>query len=326
MQSDKVLAQIRFDMRSPAIGAPTGKLYAAALDMAEYADAHGFNSIFTAEHHGSPDGYLPASCVLGAGLAARTKRATICLYAIVVPLYDPLRLAEDLAVLDHVAQGRLSVCAAGGYLNAEYAMFGKNYGQRGKQVEEIVGVLRQAWTGEPFQFQGRTVQVTPKPFTKGGPELKLGGSIPAAAKRAARIADGLVTHLPDLYQIYADEAVKLGKRPAPFRRKGPTCMFVAEDKEKGWASVLPHFLHDFNEYGRWAHSAASPGSPFKEATSREDLAGSMYQVVTPDEAIALGRDREELYVHPLIGGLDPEVGWSSLRMFAEKVLPAVRGQ
>nr|WP_232292102.1 LLM class flavin-dependent oxidoreductase [Frankia sp. QA3] len=105
---------------------------------------------------------------------------------IVLPLYDVLRAAEDLAVLDVISDGRLEVVVGAGYRPAEYAMFGRSFAGRGSQVEDAVPLLRRAWSGEPFDHRGTTVRVTPVPVHQPGPPVLLGGSSPAAARRAAR--------------------------------------------------------------------------------------------------------------------------------------------
>ena len=102
---------MRFDARSPDFGAPPADLYAAALDMAEFAEANGFTAVVVSEHHASDDGYLPSPIVLAAAIAGRTSTIPVSVAALLVPLYDPVRLAEDIAVLDHVSRGRVSYIA-----------------------------------------------------------------------------------------------------------------------------------------------------------------------------------------------------------------------
>src|ERR1700722_15207686 len=142
--------QIRFDMRVPDWGSPRAALYEAAIGMAAYADENGFMTVSLAEHHGVDDGYCPSSITLAAAIAARTRRIQLSLSAIVVPLYDPLRLAEQLAVLDIISKGRTALVAVGGYVPGEFEMFDKDFAARGSAVEECILTLRSAWSGEPF--------------------------------------------------------------------------------------------------------------------------------------------------------------------------------
>ena len=99
---------VRFDMRAPAFGAPTSVLYAAACDMSAWAESHGCIAAVLCEHHGSDDGYLPSPIVLASAIAARTERLLLSL-VVILPFYEPVRLAEDLAVLDIISGGRVSV-------------------------------------------------------------------------------------------------------------------------------------------------------------------------------------------------------------------------
>src|SRR5512144_1578158 len=126
---------LRFDMRAPAGGPPAADLYRAALEMAEWGEAHGCLAVQVSEHHVSPDGYLPAPLVLAAAIAGRTRRLPIQVAALLLPLHDPLEIAEQIAVLDLVAGGRVSYVVAVGYRAEEYAMFGRELRERGRRMD-----------------------------------------------------------------------------------------------------------------------------------------------------------------------------------------------
>jgi hypothetical protein len=82
--------------------------YRAALEMAAYADAHGFASVNVEEHHCAENGWLPSPLTMAAAIAARTQHCRIGVMALLVTLYDPVRLAEDIAVIDLLSEGALS--------------------------------------------------------------------------------------------------------------------------------------------------------------------------------------------------------------------------
>ena len=130
----------------------------------------GFDMLTLSEHHASPDGYLPSPLVLGGAMAARTKQIALWISALLLPLHDPIRLAEDLAVLDLISGGRVSLVTGLGYRPIEYAMFGKEWTRRGKLLDENLDVMIKAWTGEPFEHRGETVQVTPRPRAAAPPD------------------------------------------------------------------------------------------------------------------------------------------------------------
>ena len=159
----------RFDFRNPDIAETTmADRYAAALDMVEWADALGCSTIGVSEHHGSPDGYLPSPIPMLAAMAARTSNVRFIIAALIAPFHDPLRLAEDLIVLDNLSRGRVDLIVAGGYVHEEFAMFDVPMKERGRRVTEAVAVLRAAFSGQPFEYHGRTVHITPAPFPRCG--------------------------------------------------------------------------------------------------------------------------------------------------------------
>jgi len=313
---------LRFDMRAPDWATPRADLYQAALDMCAFADEHGFDMVYLAEHHGVEDGYCPSSITLAAAVAARTKTIETRLSAIVAPLHDPLRLAEELVVLDIISRGRVSLVAVGGYVASEFEMFDKDFPTRGRAVEECINTLRAAWTGEPFEFRGRTVRVTPKPVN---PDLAIymGGAMPVSARRAGRIADGYITHDPALHQIYVEEAQKLGRKWTPAGGGGPAALFISENPDQTWADIARHAIHESESYGKWQNAGGVEGA-YKHATTLEQVkATGTYAVVTPDECVEMMNNGMSAMFHPLLSGLNPEIGWQSLKLFVEKVAPRV---
>lgn len=314
---------MRFDLRAPDFGAPPNSLYRAALEMAEWADRKGFDLLRISEHHGAEDGYCPSPLVLAAAFAARTSRARVRINALLLPLHDPLRLAEDIAVLDLISNGRAEVLIGAGYRPSEFAMFGTDIGRRGRLVEEGVAILRQAWTGEPFEHRGHSVIVRPRPVQRPHPTILLGGSSPAAARRAARLGLDFVPTRASVYEEYRQARIDLGHDPGTLSTVGPPFVFVTDDPERLWPQLLPHMLHEANSYARWAieGSTAAVYTPADAASIR---AGSQYRVVTPAQCVdlisSLG-DGSTFLLHPLVAGIDPDIAWSSLELFADQVLP-----
>src|SRR5262249_4260344 len=153
---------------------------------AAWAESRGCLSAVVCEHHAAEDGYLPSPMLLASAMAARTTTLPITVAVVLLPLYDPVRLAEEMAVVDILSRGRGMYVAAVGYGPAEYEMYGVEFGRRGKIAEEKLALLLQAKTGEPFEHDGRHIHVTPPPYTPGGPMIAWGGGSEAAAKRAGR--------------------------------------------------------------------------------------------------------------------------------------------
>jgi alkanesulfonate monooxygenase SsuD/methylene tetrahydromethanopterin reductase-like flavin-dependent oxidoreductase (luciferase family) len=320
---------MRFDMRAPEGGAPAAELYRAALEMAEWGEAHGCLALAVSEHHGSPDGYLPAPLVLASALAARTRKLPIQVAALILPLHDPIELAEQMAVLDLVSGGRVSYVLAAGYREEEYAMLGRDFRARGRRMDACLEVLRRAFAGEPVEFEGRRARVTPRPATPGGPPLLLGGGSPAAVRRAARLGLGMVTQGgdPSLAALYRQECARNGRAPGLFLDPPPgtvTSAFVAEDPDAAWQRLGPYLLHDARMYAAWLGGAAAVSR--SGAGSVEELRAQEgpYRIFTPEEAVAHVRERGVLLLQPLCGGLPPALAWEHLELVGKRVLPAFR--
>ena len=135
------------DMRAPAFAGVPRDFYRIGLDMAQWADANGFAECMLSEHHGTDDGYLPSPLVYGAAIAARTEKLRILVSALVLPLHNPIRIAEDAAVLDQLSNGRLDLVMVAGFRPPEFALSDRPLAGRGKVLEESISVLRKAYTG-----------------------------------------------------------------------------------------------------------------------------------------------------------------------------------
>jgi alkanesulfonate monooxygenase SsuD/methylene tetrahydromethanopterin reductase-like flavin-dependent oxidoreductase (luciferase family) len=317
---------IRFDMRSPAGGAPTADLYAAALEMTAFAEEHGFAGVAVSEHHETGDGFLPSPLVLASAIAGRTRRIPIAVAALLVPLYEPIRLAADIAVLDHVSGGRVSYVTGIGYREVEYDLFARSFRTRGADVERQLAVVLRALTGERFEYGGRVVQLLPTPRTQPHPRISYGGGTVAAARRAARLDLPFYPQTPDegLVAAYREERERLGRPPVPVisPRSGPLNTFVAEDPDRLWARIGPALLHDATTYAAWHDAAGLASAALARARTVEELRTSgVYVIATPEECVAQARRDGFVSVHPLCGGVDPEVGWETLHLIASRVMP-----
>ncbi|MBT2509622.1 LLM class flavin-dependent oxidoreductase [Streptomyces sp. ISL-98] len=318
---------VRFNLVDPDATPETlSARYRAALEMAAYADDRGIDTVQTEEHHGAANGWLPSPFVFAGSVFGATRRISVTVSAIIGPLYDPLRLAEDIAVLDLISKGRLVTVAGIGYRPEEYEQLGADWGRRGKLQDELLDTLLQAWTGEPFPFRGRSVRVTPRPYTQPHPMLLIGGSSQAAARRAARFGLPFFpsAHLPELEAYYHAQRAEFGTDGFCMMPAAKTpLLHVAEDPDRTWALYGEHFLHEAQTYASWQSkditSAVRSTATSVDALRREGV----YRVVTPDECAALSGD--SLVLHPLCGGMPVDEGWRSLHLFAENVLPRLKG-
>jgi alkanesulfonate monooxygenase SsuD/methylene tetrahydromethanopterin reductase-like flavin-dependent oxidoreductase (luciferase family) len=314
---------LRFDMRAPEGGAPIADLYQAAIDMAEWGESNGCLTALISEHHTSPDGYLPSPLVLATAIAARTTTLPIVVGALLLNFYDPVKVAEDMIVLDIVSRGRVSYVIGLGYRPEEYDMFGVEMATRGATIDRNLEVLRRALAGERFEHAGRTVHVTPAPYSPAGPRLAYGGHSLAAARRAGRLgldlfAEGGTQALVDAYKEAAAAAgVRPGTTAIPDGSSG-TSVFVADDIDRAWREMGPYLLHDAVTYREWMgdnHAASSRS----EATDVAELRAEhgAYRILTVDEATKIMGAGVPLALHPLCGGMPPELAWPSVRLAGE---------
>jgi alkanesulfonate monooxygenase SsuD/methylene tetrahydromethanopterin reductase-like flavin-dependent oxidoreductase (luciferase family) len=322
---------IRFDLRVPDIATTShAEMYAACLDMCQWADEHGFDSVVISEHHGVEDGYLPSPIALAGAIIGRTRRVPVSIAALLFPYYNPLRLAEDLTVLDLVSGGRVVTVVGLGYRQEEFEMFGVDPRGRGRRVEEQIAIMRQAWTGEPFEYEGRPARITPTPLTKPHPVLLMGGSTEVAARRAARLRLPFMPAIGDqeLARIYAEECEKVGYAEGWALIPSPLgFVHVTEDPERAWEQIAPHALYDATTYQAWQRPGQRSAVTVYGDTLEAVKNSGVYRVVTPEQCLELANEVAEggsLLFHPLMGGLSPQLGWESLELFASKVLPKLR--
>ncbi|MFG3348350.1 LLM class flavin-dependent oxidoreductase [Streptomyces sp. NPDC048018] len=319
---------VRFNLVAPhADPVSLSARYRAAVEMAAHADAHGVDTVQTEEHHGAANNWLPSPFAFAGAVFGATRRIAVTVSAIIGPLYDPLRLAEEIAVLDLLSGGRLVTVAGIGYRPEEYEERGVDWGRRGRLQDVLLETLLAAWSGEPFTYQGRTVRITPRPLTRPHPLLLVGGSSKAAARRAARLGLPLFpsAHLPELETYYQEQCAAYGTEgwtmmPA---RETPL-LHVAEDPDRTWAEYGEHFLHEARTYASWQSKDIRSAVRSTAATVPELRAEGVYRVVTPEECVALGGELDSLVLHPLCGGMPVEEGWRSVRLFCDAVLPRLR--
>jgi alkanesulfonate monooxygenase SsuD/methylene tetrahydromethanopterin reductase-like flavin-dependent oxidoreductase (luciferase family) len=320
---------ISLDMRVPEFGTSRSKSYAEALDMCAWADTRGFAHINVMEHHGAEDGYMPAPFVFGGAVAARTKNLKIVLGAVLLPLHDPVKLAEQIAVADIISGGRVKAVMGTGYVLSEFAMFRRSIKDRAKLMDTGVPIILRALSGERFVEDGREIFVRPLPIQDPHDVVVIGGGVPASAKRAARFGLGMMPMDPGLVPLYNDECAKLGKKPGQLIL-GAGFLHVSEDPERTWAQVGPHILHFVQSYSKFAEGTTS-SSPFEGLDTPEKVrASGVYRIVTVDEAVRMAQEVAKIgasfNINPTIAGLDPKVGWECLELIVNKVVPRVGGK
>ena len=322
----------RFDFRAPgADPVARQELFSRALDQAVYAEGHGQDALTLSEHHGSDDGYLPQPFTLAAAMAGVTERIRFILGAVILPLHEPRMLAEQIAVVDLISNGRLSVIFGAGYVPYEFAMFGKSLKDRGKLMDAGVELILRALRGEKYEVDGQPVFTRPLPVQAPEDIILIGGGVEASARRAAKFGVGFGPMKPDLVDLYLAECERLGHQPRQYYRPVPgmpLAIHLCEDPEQGWQAIEKHAVHVVTEYAKWAAAEGDhSNSPFKGLDDPAVLKqAGLFAAWTPEQLMdrlkslpALG----QVGIQPLLGGLDPAEGWKSLKLFAE-LIPDIR--
>ncbi len=299
--------------------------YRTAIEMASYADAQGFSSVNVEEHHVADNGWLPSPLTMAAAIAARTERCSIGVMALLVTLYDPIRLAEDIAVVDLLSQGRLNFVAGMGYREVEFHIANKPFAERGAWMDHVLETLLKAWSDEPFEYRGKMVNVTPKPFSRPHPMFLVGGMSKPAARRAARLGLPFAPPVADpvLEAYYYEQLKKYGKQgfthspPADF-----SILFIHENPDQAWEELGHHFLNEVVEYSSWKTAGVNRPLEFSSDTVEALRSEKRYEIITPQECMQRHRERSDFFaaIHPLIGGMPLDKAWQCLHLYSEQVL------
>lgn len=242
-----------------------GHFYPECLEEVIYAEELGFASAWLEEHHSVKNHYWPSPLVALAGMATRTSRIFLGTDIIVLPFYHPVRIAEDVALLDIMSNGRMILGAAIGYRPDEFALYQTPMEKRGGAFAEAIQFIRQLWTQDSVTFQGRyyqveNVKIEPRPNKQ--PPIWLGGWGQLSLKRAAFLGDAWVPgptagleKLLEAQSIYRAQLCESGKDPKcapnPLTRE----VIVAETDEKALEMAEQHLIINYrDEYGGgWEH-------------------------------------------------------------------------
>jgi len=247
-----------------------------------------------------------------------------------LPLADPVRLAEDAAALSILTGGRFDLGVGLGYRQLEFDYFGRKISHRPSLMEEGVSIIRQAWSGEPISLQGKRyniegIKVSPTPESI--PRLLMGGMAEPAIDRAARLGDGFLCTGGIGLEEYTSAAKRAGRDAAIYAGHWG---IIAEDPEKEAVEVGGNVLYQTNEYISWGAFGPPDETPLFE-NSESAIAGGLYELM--DGAGAVEALTTLLQGHPGIKdihfwaqfpGESVEHGSRRIEYIANHVLPEVR--
>ncbi len=320
--------------------------YRDMIELVRLAEALGFDSAWVSEHHGASDGYLPSLLVMLAAFAEATSRIRLGTGVILTPLHDPIRLAEDAAVVDQLSGGRLTLGLGLGWRDEEFRMLRIPAAERLARTTETVEILRRAVGGERFSFDGEVfhldrVRVTPPAAQQGGPPIVLGGYADAALRRAGAVGDGHITDADDIEHLR--HAVALMDEGARAAGRDPSALhlvlmhnaWVAPAGEDAWAQVRGGVIHQWGAYEAWDAGHDTPAHDSMEpAVADEAAARTATATGTPEEVVRRLRPIVEEFGHRAnldlvvrlhYPGMDLDTAARAVERFGERVIPALRG-
>ncbi len=316
-----------------------GHYYKESLAEVTRAEALGFDSVWMEEHHSVANHYWPSPLTVLAGFATRTSRVTLGTDIAVGAFHHPVRLAEDVAMLDVMSGGRVTLGVAIGYKPDEFALYGVPLEKRGARFEEQVAVMKGLWTGERVSFKGAyyTVEgrLEPAPVQKPHPPLWIGGWGDITLRRAATLADNWIPGpTADLTRLLQGKRRFLANRAAAGRTQAITewpltrDVIIADTDQEARALAEAHIMVAYRrEYaGGWRH-------PFIDASIATDLDKLMedrFIIGGPDQCIAKIRRFVEAYgmTHLICRTFFPGMPHAhimrELELLAKEVMPAFR--
>ncbi|MCU4750510.1 LLM class flavin-dependent oxidoreductase [Halobacteria archaeon AArc-curdl1] len=312
-------------------------LYQDVLELGEAIEDAGLDSAWVSEHHFAEDGYLSATMPTLGALAGVTEEIEIGTCIALAPLYDGVRLAEDAATVDLLAEGRLTLGLAIGSNPREFDAFGVPRDERVDRLEDQIDLCRNAWSAGPLEYDAQfhdvspDVSVTPKP--EDDVPIMLGGKAKPAVRRAARTADawcapsslslrGLEKRVEDIRSVREDEGLD-GEFTIYVIKHG----FVGDSREAAWETMRDGYFYIQRRYAE-----IFSGEPVDELSAErkaelksEAIFGTPEQVTAELETYreALGDDIHMIFrtYHP---GTAPDAMRDSIYRLGEDVAPEVR--
>jgi|TARA_B110000196_G_scaffold5438_1_gene4869 alkanesulfonate monooxygenase SsuD/methylene tetrahydromethanopterin reductase-like flavin-dependent oxidoreductase (luciferase family) len=324
------------------------QVYSETFEQIEHAEQLGLDLCWFTEHHFIEDGYLPNFVPVAAAAASRTTTMRFSTDICLLPFRHPISLAEDLAILDNISNGRMELGVGMGYATHEFQGFDIPISRRVSLTEEALQVLQLAWGGEAFNFEGKryrfsNLRVTPDPVQEGGPPLWLAATSPAGAKRAATFGTHLLPQGPKSLTIdpWREEVGDTSDRRVGLIRG----VFVTDDPEREWAPIAAAERYRRDVYVGLIKASQDHKS---EIASRSESSKARRPSLVADTPIPLNPlvwtvgdadhcvgELQELIINNGITdlvtwggppGLAPSVMNDSLTKFAQDVIPRLRSR
>jgi alkanesulfonate monooxygenase SsuD/methylene tetrahydromethanopterin reductase-like flavin-dependent oxidoreductase (luciferase family) len=300
-------------------------VYQRALERIEIMDRTGYDAVWLTEHHFSDYSVCPSIPVMGAHVAARTRRLRIGAGVTLTAFYHPLRLAEEIALLDILSGGRVNWGAGRGFDSREFRIFGVLMSESLERFHEVVDIVMLAWSSERLTYHGRfhsfeDVEVLPKPLQQPHPPMWVAAGSPDATQWAARAGHSILIGPHGTH-------VEIGQQWECYRDRLNQHGYAIEDREIPTARLLAIAPSDSaaaeiaTEGAKWLlKTYVDPKVVgFASADPVKRYVDSVVVHGTAERVIAeLQRLREEVHLDYLIGA---PLSHGTFLSFTDKVLP-----
>jgi probable F420-dependent oxidoreductase len=311
----------------------------AMLRQARLAESLGFNALWVHEHH-SLGMLYPCPLMALTVLAGQTCRIALGTNVLLLPLYHPLRVAEDAAMVDVLSGGRLILGLGGGYAPDEFRAFGVSLSERGRRMQEGLRLIRAVWTHDPVTMHGALFHLEkfslfPKPIQQPAPPLYVGAVAPAAIRRSAHLGDQfLIGATPSIDEIreriviYHQTLCELGQDPTQKAITLNRVVCVVKDqaaKEQAQRFFTERLLRSYDSWGHQDVTKLDDPSRLHEEVSRQRcIIGDASECI---ELIQQYADLGVRHIACLMNFGDPELAVveESMHRFAEQVMPHCTG-
>jgi len=336
-------------------GASQAAAFRDAFELADRAEAWGIDCVWLGEIHFTPSrSVISASLQVASSIATRTRRLRVGTAVQVLPLNHPLRIAEEVATVDHISEGRFELGIGRSGVVRSYDTYGIPYGESQARFRETLEILRLAWTGEPFSYEGQffriaNATVAPRPYQVPHPPLRMAATSEETFPLAGRLG------LPIFVGLRATEIADLQGQLAPYRQAWREAghpghpsvylripVYVSTSEEGARAeprASLTAFFGRQTELARSAVGRAGAGPADRRRAQAERMASLSYDDILARK-VAFGtsagvidrltRVREELGLDGIVaelnpgGFIPPELETRSLRLLTHEVMPAFR--
>lgn len=319
------------------------RTFRETLEQIQLAEQVGFDTALITEHHVVETGYFPAPLITSAALALATQSIRLGTGVLLLPLYDPLHVAEHAAMVDIVSNGRLVLGVGYGYRQEEFDAFKVRLEDRPGRLKEGIEVIRAMWTepvvnyaGKFFQYENVTMR--PQPITKPHPPIWMAAKQEGAVRQAARIADAWfadpVTPLSvqrDRLKAYEDTLAKVGKPTKGYDMPVYREAFCAETDEEAWALAKDGVLFIYQEYLDWGHLLDEQGKPVPAGTKGAlEMLRKRFIIGSPETCIRECKQLEQdmgctnVVMRMKFPGIAQDKVLNAIRLWGERVVPAIR--